>query len=52
MGAIENKQLCFDNSFFRKNSPIKLNFSDICVMNAQWQGLLGYLKFLIKRNPE
>jgi len=40
------------NLIFLKKTNRKLNFYDICSMNIQWQGLLGYLKFLIKRNPE
>jgi len=40
------------NLFFLKKFSLKLNFHDICYMNVQWHGLLSYLKFLIKRNPE
>jgi hypothetical protein len=41
-----------DRQIFPKNAIKEPNFSDICSMNPQWQGLLGYLKYLIKRNPE
>jgi len=38
--------------FLLQKTGVKLNFSDICYMKMQWPGLLPYLKFLIKRNPE
>jgi len=38
--------------FLSQKTDVKLNFSDICYMKMQWMGLLPYLKFLIKRNPE